>query len=477
VRKVRLVADGRQHKVHGPTYAATPSREELFFLLHMFATNDMDYYFTDEHRAFLSADRTDKNLIFAKFSGDPKFYEIVNALYGMKTASRDHQQGVCKKLESLGFQRMEMCSCIYKSEGDGYLILVYVYVDDFIFGGTCNDGNLSKIAAFRQLAQTSEPELNAPVLLGMEIVRDKEKRIILVSMKKKIGELCAKYSRAIMKNPGEQYPDGVLKKRTVPMPTTGYVVHEHELDKLPEDKRRFLTSSEMEVYMSIVGVLIWIQGVRFDIIFTVLYLSWFTKKPRKHHMDMAEYCIGYLANTIEIPLVLGGKGSMRIIGYTDASLATGPQSRTITGEIIKLNDEAGAIYAKATAGHSVPLSSFEGELDGTTRVFKSVARASNITSQIGCEVQKPSLVYSDNEAMIRFVRGEGVARGVRHMEMRMYYTREEYKKGNIVLEHMLGTKIPTDKMTKLGATVEHRCYTRQVQGLDMVGPDYLIDIT
>jgi len=74
VRKVRLVADGRFHHKHGNTYSPTPSREELFILLHIFATYDMDYYFIDEVRAFLNAKKRDTNITLARFSGDPKYY-------------------------------------------------------------------------------------------------------------------------------------------------------------------------------------------------------------------------------------------------------------------------------------------------------------------------------------------------------------------------------------------------------------------
>jgi hypothetical protein len=44
VRKVRLVANGRQHFNHGPTYSPTPSREEAFILLHYFASNQYDFF-------------------------------------------------------------------------------------------------------------------------------------------------------------------------------------------------------------------------------------------------------------------------------------------------------------------------------------------------------------------------------------------------------------------------------------------------
>ena len=57
VRKVRLVANGKTQYMSGPTYASTPSREELLVLLHLFAVFDWDYVHLDEIRAFLTAEK------------------------------------------------------------------------------------------------------------------------------------------------------------------------------------------------------------------------------------------------------------------------------------------------------------------------------------------------------------------------------------------------------------------------------------
>ena len=461
VRKVRLVADGRFHLKHGNTYSPTPSREELYIILHIFAANDMEYYFIDEVRAFLNAKKRDKNITLARFSGDPKYYQIVNALYGMKTASADYQHVVADRLKSIGFTRLSMCNCIYIWHNDGNTVLVYDYVDDFIFGGNSNEITFSKLSEFRTIVRTTEPELNGPRILGMEIKRDRERRTIMLTMIERILDL------------SKQYPEAILKKRSVPMPKSGYLVKEYEIESLPANKKAVLDKHGIEKYMSIVGCLIWIQGVRMDIIFTVLYLSWNTKCPKQHHLSMAEYCIGYLYHTKEYPLVLGGPEEIRITGYTDASLATGPKSRSITGQIIKLNEQSGAIYAKARAGHQVLLSSFEGELDGTTNMMKSIARVSNTTDEMDIKAIKPNLAYTDNEAMMKFVKGEGVAKGVRHMEMRMWYIRDEYAKGDTDIHFMNGVKIPTDKLTKLGTADEHRVFCSSILGHSLLDIKYL----
>ena len=60
------------------------------------------------------------------------------------------------------------------------------------------------------------------------------------------------------------------------------------------------------------------------------------------------------------------------------------------------------------------------------------------------------------------------------MEMRMWYTREEFSRGQFEYEHMPGVIIPTDKMTKLGNVTEHRVFTRNILGHNLVGPDFML---
>ena len=64
---------------------------------------------------------------------------------------------------------------------------------------------------------------------------------------------------------------------------------------------------------------------------------------------MAHYCLGYLNQTKHFPLVLGGDENINLTIYTDASLGTGPHARSVTGQIIKLNKDAGAISVKSQA--------------------------------------------------------------------------------------------------------------------------------
>jgi hypothetical protein len=256
-------------------------------------------------------------------------YEVYNALYGTKDAMRDYRIKVEDMyINKLKCQKLQLCSCIYIKRIAEDIILMLGHVDDYLYGGSNSTVTENFIAEARKHAQYTEPEKNAPKFLGMELERDRSRKTILIRLTSKIEELSVKY------------PHASRKVRNVPMPVNGYLIRDYELEGLSETKKRLLNKEEITTYMAIVGSLIWIQGIRLDIIFAVLYLSWFTKSPRQHHMDMAEYTVGYLYTTKDMPLVLGGEDDIEPIIDSDASHGTGPNSRSITGELTRLNEKS-----------------------------------------------------------------------------------------------------------------------------------------
>jgi hypothetical protein len=70
--------------------------------------------------------------------------------------------------------------------------------------------------------------------------------------------------------------------------------------------------------------------------------------------------------------------------------------------------------------------------------------------------------------MIRFIKGEGITKGIRHIEMRMWYTRLQYKMKRMELYHMAGDILPADKLTKLGNRTSHQMFMRDILGLNLI---------
>ena len=122
------------------------------------------------------------------------------------------------------------------------------------------------------------------------------------------------------------------------MPLSGYIVKDYEFDNMSTDMSSFLDARERLEYLAVVGGLLWISGIRHDILFAVLYLTWSTKQPRNHHMKMAKYTLSYLFYSSELPLVLGGPDKFILNGYTNASLGTAPNGRSVICLLIYLLD-------------------------------------------------------------------------------------------------------------------------------------------
>ena len=178
----------------------------------------------------------------------------------------------------------------------------------------------------------------------------------------------------------------------------------------------------------------------------------------------------YLVCTRKFPLVLGGSSDISIHGNTDASLGTGPKGRSITGTSVQLNPDAGAVSCKASATKIVHTSIFESELDGGVTVVKRAFRVQNVIDELRIPFEKLLQFYGDNQAMVDFVKGDNIAKGVRHMALRMWYLREQYRYGSMEWHHVSGDSIPVDHLTKPASVERHQQFRRQILGLGLLSP-------
>eukprot|EP01031_Cornospumella_fuschlensis_P025284 gene25284-30532_t len=465
VFKVRLVANGKEHHPTDSVYSPTPRREELLLLLHLAAINNWEIVHIDEVRAFLSAKYKDSKPVVTKHVGSSDYYQVIGALYGLKSSPKDYQTDVTSRLINMGFERLPSCQCIYikKFEGGGTLI-VYDYVDDFICTGSVSREFIVNeyVNPFRGVANTTEPLFDPTLLLGMETVRLRDQHLILITMTKRIDDLVA----IALLNEGEP-----VVKKTIPIPPARYLVQEEQFSQLIEAEQAFLSPDKQKLYMRIIGCLIWITGVRHDIVFATTYLSWFTQKPRVHHLRMAKHVVHYLHFTRTIPLVLGGGFDPR--SYSDSSLAQGPKRRSINGHLLKMHPLSGAILSSSHATVGTRLNTFEAELDAATTGFKELAYIRNLLLSINYpfELDKPLRLHCDNLAMVNFVKGEGTATGVRYMDIRLWYTRELYCKQQISIEYMSGQEIPANLLTKLGNGSQHAQFLIDCMGLTLLTED------
>jgi hypothetical protein len=447
IYKVRLVADGRRHSTAGPTYSSTPSREEFLMFIDMIARLQWEWCHVDENRAFLNADRQDQIPLYARLKGEKDWFQIIRALYGLKTSTRDHSIAAALRLEKLGFVRRGMCTNIFErfvlnEDGSASHVIVYQYVDDYFFAGNTREAVESVVAKFRSVVGTSEPAFDPEKGLGMEFVRDRAKRTISIRMSATIQRMYDEFVDEANKS----------KKIDLPIPKGKYIVDKSDFDdmEIENDPDGIKVNSEgRSLYMKQVGAILWVAGIRFDINLPTVYLTWFTHEPRQHHLKLAERVIRYLGQTKDEPLVLGGCSPAQIITLSDCSLGTGPKGRSIIAYGTRMGPSSGFIATKVKATQYMALSSFEGEINGYFESFRTSARYANIAKEMSYKVDPIRIIVGDNEKAIQFIKGEAEGKGIRHALRRFSYMREEFSKGNIDLQWLSGKSLVVDAMTKV----------------------------
>lgn len=463
VRKVRLVGDGRTHHTAKHTYSETPSREEFLVFLHLIASRDWEWCLIDESRAFLNARRQDMAPLYARIRGSPEFWKVLGALYGLKTSTRDHSDLADRRLKDLGYVQCDIYKGIYVRVTTNGISFVFRYVDDNFFAASTREHLQFCIDEFRKIVPCSEPVYEPTKGLGMEFERDRERRIIKVRMVGKIQEIVKEYEEELKRFHSS------TRYQPTPLSKSRFLIRDADFES---DKNQYSMESDFveedgqRVYLKIVGSLLWINGVRHDISFSITHLTWFTSQPRYHHLSCAYQVIYYLRETMNTPLVLGGKEPAELICISDASLGIGPRTRSIICTVVRLSEHAGAVRAKTKALDYVTLSSFESELNGYFEATKQLARYRNLLHELHFDEMAPMRrMIGDNEKAIEFIKGDAEGRGVRHALLRMNYMQEQYKLGDLDVQWKEGEGLTSDMGTKPGTGDQMRAHREDVQGL------------
>jgi len=354
-------------------------------------------------------------------------------------------------VEKLGFKPFKLSKCIFVKETENGIIFVYHFVDDFFITGSCAEELREFIILFREVFNTTDPELDPKRVLGIDMFRIRNEKVICLSMEHKISEICMSIGNVVTES----------RVRKVPIPISGVII---EIDDLTGEKAVALTRKESETYMEYVGSVIWISGIRFDIKFAVVYLTWYTKDPRKHHMDIAIYLLQYLWHTRSLVLVLGGKANISAMSYCDSSYGKGKSGRSIGANLVKMNEEAGAISAKVSATTSTKLSSFEAEMDSRAEGVKALLFADHLAEELRIKGRSTPAQYNDNLALKMFLEGNGSAKGVRHIELRMFFLRELGEMGKIEFKFKAGIDLQIDGLTKAKSSKEFNKNRMDIMG-------------
>ena len=155
---------------------------------------------------------------------------------------------------------------------------------------------------------------------------------------------------------------------------------------------------------TIVGALGWLNlGTRPDISPASSELSKFVQCPGQKHMDAAEYCLKYLAGTVNLCIHYGrtkdgkieGRELNRLWGWVDADFAADLDTRrSHTGYVIMMN--GGPISWKSVKQKSVSLSTAESEWLAASEAGKELLYLRIIMREFGFPQLGPMYLYEDS---------------------------------------------------------------------------------
>jgi hypothetical protein len=424
--KARLVVRGDQQRniTSQDTYAATLASKSFRLLLSIAAKKDLELKQYDVSNAFVHAS-IDREIYMRMPPGyhvPGKLLRVKKALYGLRISPLLWQKDFTKGLKDLGFSEVPHEPCCMVKDG----IIVFFYVDDIIVAYH-PDKQTEAQQAVKELQEKYQMTGGHDLqwFLGVEIIRDRAKKLIHLSQAQYIDKI----SRLIDKQ-------GL--RHDTPMGAAELLPYE-----------RVALYSEINRYQRKIGSLLFAAvTTRPDVAFATSRLARFLSNPSTEHHDAADRVLLYLKSTQHYVLTLGGGDTMIVM--SDASFADNTQDRRSSqGYVILLF--GGLISWRASKQDTVTTSTTEAELLALSQVAKEAMFTVRLLAELKVHLPQTAItIQCDNQQTIRLIN-EDTARlttKLRHVNIHNHWLREKRADGTITVQYVPTADMLADGLTK-----------------------------
>jgi hypothetical protein len=356
---------------------------------------------------------------------------LVGGLYGLPQAAKLWYDKLALTLSKLSYKPTQMDPCVFvKFHPDRGRSIIGVHVDDLL--------HVYQHMAFqKELLGALEEEYgkmtvqsgDVGIYTGLEYSFSREDHSVRICMTKYQNQLLKSYE--------------VVGKVETPCPEN-LMEYNSELPK-----------ADYKQYASLVMAIYYLAlRVRFDILFTINYLSTRMMDATSMEMKNAYRILKYLNATKEAGLVLRPSGT-RLHFYVDASYGIHPNGRSHSGVSISLGGDEpslgldGTFFVMSTVQKFVTVSSTEAEMNATYNIHQVLTGLRQFLFEVGEDQSQPSLVLQDNAAaMINFTRAGGPRGRTMPLNVRYYYMVELIEDGVVELMKIDTADMLADILTK-----------------------------
>ncbi|GKA22000.1 retrovirus-related pol polyprotein from transposon TNT 1-94 [Tanacetum coccineum] len=282
--KARLVAQGYNQQEgidYDETYAPVARLESIRILLAYACALDFKLFQMDVKSAFLNGFINEEVYVtqppgFIDFEKPDHVYKLKKALYGLKQAPKAWYDRLKAFLIKHEYKMGMVDNTLFTKKKSSNLIIVQIYVDDIIFGSTCQDmcDEFAKIM-HDEFEMSMMGELN--FFLGLQIKQMEDG--IFFNQSKYIKEMLKKF--------------GLEESKPMKTPMSSNT-------KLTKDEECELVDSTK--YRGMIGSLLYLTASRPDIMFSVCLCARFQEAPKTSHLEAVKRIFRYIKGTTHLGL-------------------------------------------------------------------------------------------------------------------------------------------------------------------------------
>ncbi|WVZ58420.1 LOW QUALITY PROTEIN: hypothetical protein U9M48_008696 [Paspalum notatum var. saurae] len=300
----------------------------------------------------------------------------------------------------------------------GDTLIVQIYVDDIIFGGSSH----ALVSSFaEQMNREFEMSLMAPqFFLGLQIKQALEGTFVHQ----------AKYTRDILK----KFNIGDSKPMTTPMSTN--TVLDADEDGEAMDQKEF---------RGMIGSLLYLTATRPDIQFAVCLCACYQASPRTSHRQAVKRIFRYLKFTPELGLWFSLGSSLSLRGFSDADHAGCRIDRKSTSGTCQLLGTSLVSWSSRKQA-TISLSTTEAEYIAAASCCSQFLWMKATLSDFGLRFEKIPLLVDSTSAIS--LRTPVLHSRTKHIDVRFHFLRDHYEKGDIDLVHVAYENQLADIFTK-----------------------------
>ena len=355
-------------------------------------------------------------------------------LYGLNRALKAFYDTLCAHLIANGYTRSPLDPCLFHKLGpERKKIIFCVHVDDFAIAATHQTMIEDLCRILKQQFTITESD-NLESFLGIHIV--KEGDTLYLSQPGHIDKIIAAADIA-----------HITKEVNAPMDPT---FNDKEQDAAPPCNR--------SKYSTLLGMLIYVLRTRPDISYSVNRLATRSSLSTEKDWHALQRIAAYLRTTSHLELIYNTSDKQQretaaqLHAWSDAAYLTHRDSRSHSGVCFSLGDNTGVFHARSNKQTMVTLSSTEAETYAAVEATKDIVYFRAILEELGFPQLQPTPLYVDNKSLIILAQQfSGNHKRCKHFLARIHYMIEQVDRHVVRLEHLRGTELRADSLTKAKA--------------------------